>query len=200
MMNISSAGFLITVLLMSGCATAPMKALSLTTSPYDGRPKAAPAKNVKITVLDFKLNTGKPATTIGEAKTGMFNATTPVLSDQAVNILVRDSIKEGLRGVGLNVVDPHDADYAIEGTVERFWVEEHATGLSLEYAMAHVKYDVYVLNARGESTWVNSIEAYKTSGKSMDATKDVIPTLTAALQESVRAFVEDLSFWNVISK
>lgn len=200
MMKITSVILLFASLLMFDCATESIKVHSLTTDIHGYQAKGAPNKEVTIAVSDFKLSTGKSPNTIGEAKTGAFNAATPVVSDKPANTIVRDSVKQGLVGVGLNVVDSGDAGYRVDGTVEKFWVDEYATGISLEYAKAHVKYDIYVRNARGETVWANTIEGFKTSGKSADATEDDIPTLTASLRESVRSFVEDPGFWNVISK
>jgi hypothetical protein len=155
---------------------------------------------MKIAVSEFKQSTGKPPNTIGEAKTGAFNSLTPIISEEPANVIVRNAIKKGLEGIGLTVVEPGEAGYRVEGTVEKLWVDEHATGISLEYAKAHVKYDIYVRNGQGETVWANTIEGFKTSPKSADATRDDIPTLTTALEESVRSFVEDPGFWNAISR
>jgi ABC-type uncharacterized transport system auxiliary subunit len=199
-MRTSSVVLLVASFLMFGCAAESMKVHPLTADTYGYQAKGSPNKDLKIAVLDFKLNTGKSPNTVGEGKTGFFNTLTPIVSKEPANAMVRESLKQGLRGVELNVVDSDDADYRVDGTIERFWVDEYATGMSLEYAKAHVKYDIYVRNERGETVWANTIESFKTSPKSADATQDDIPTLTATLQESVRSFVEDPGFWSALLK
>jgi hypothetical protein len=183
-----------------GCAADSVRVGSPAPDGYGPNELSTPVEGMKIAVPEFKQSTGKPPNTIGEAKTGAFNSLTPIVSEEPANVIVRNSIKKGLEGIGLQVVEKADADYLVDGTVERLWVDEHATGLSLEYAKAHVKYDIYVRNGRGETVWANTIEGFKTSHKSADATRDDIPTLTIATEESVRSFVEDTGFWKAISR
>ena len=185
---------------IAGCATDSVRVGPLAPDTYGWKARSTSGKSTKIAVSEFKQSTGKPPNTIGEAKTGVFNSLTPIVSEEPANMIVMSSIRKGLEGIGLKVVEPGEADYRVDGTVERLWVDEHATGLSLEYAKAQVKYDIYVRNGRGEIVWANTIEGFKTSPKSADATQDDIPTLTIAIEESVRSFVEDPGFWKTISR
>jgi hypothetical protein len=159
-----------------------------------------PSKPIKIAVADFSLKTGKPANEIGEAKTGMFNVPAPIRLEQPANLMVSNAIRGGLSSMGHQIVALGEADYNLDGTIETIWVEEYATGMSFEYAKANVKYDVILRDRNGKSLWGTSIEVFKTSGKSLDATHDDLPTLRAALDESVSKLLEDASFWNALLK
>jgi hypothetical protein len=84
--------------------------------------------------------------------------------------------------------------------VEKFWVDEYATGLSLEYSKASVRYDIIIKNSQSATVWANTLDMFKTSGKSMDTTGNNIPTLLLALKESVEAIFRDQTFWNAFPK
>ncbi len=164
-------------------------------SPAVGAMENTSLKTVKIAVSDFSLKTGKGADEIGEAKTGVFNMPTPIKIDEPANLMVSNAIKRGLSYSGFQVVGPEEADRILDGSVEEFWVDEYATGYSMEYAKARVRYDVILKDRTGKSMWAKTIEKFMTSVKSMDATDDDIPTLKRVLNESVAALLEDPAFW-----
>jgi hypothetical protein len=159
--------------------------------------KAQP-RGIKVTVNDFKIS-GHDNNTIGMAKTGLFNVSTPIVSDVPVTTIVRNAVKKGFEGAGFAVVDLPNADYSIDGTVEKFWVEEYATGLSLEFSKAYVRYDLMLKEAQGKTIWASTQEKFKTSDKNLETTDYNIPTLTSALQESVEAIFENKDFLKAIS-
>lgn len=200
MRNILSLFCLISVLIAMGCASESIHLQSIESTPFKAASPAGIARGVKLAVSDFSLATGKPARTVGEAKTGMFNIATPVVVDQPVNALVKDAVANGLNAAGVMLLSPSEADFRVDGTVEKLWVDEYATGWSMEYAKAHVKFEIYVHNSKGDIVWAKSLEQFKASGKSADATADDLPTLKLALEEAVRLFIEDAGFWQAISK
>ena len=161
---------------------------------------SAMTRSIKITVNDFSLKTGKPANQIGEAKTGVFNVPTPITFEQPPNVIISNAIKKGLSSVGSQLTETGEADYILDGTVETFWVDEYATGISLEYAKAGVGYDVILKSRNGKILWATTIESFKTSGKSLDATADDLPTLRAALDDSISKLLENVSFWNALAQ
>lgn len=158
------------------------------------------AKATRLAVSDFKVNTGKSATTIGEAKTGGFNMETPIISEAPVSTVITETIRQGFRKQGVDIVASGDGVFSLDGTIEQFWVDEYATGFSLEYAKARIKYDLYLKNPQGKIVWVKSVEKFKASSKSMDATHDDVPTLLAVLEESVKDVIDDAGFWNALKK
>ncbi len=190
---------IITSLSISGCVSQisvkPEELIS--TQIYKTQP--APAKPIEIAVTDFSLKTGKPANEIGEAKTGGFNMPTPIKTEQPANIIVSKAIQRGLSGMGHQIVEPRNAEYNLDGAVEKLWVEEYATGVSFEYAKAHVIYDVILRGKSGNILWATTIQSFKVSGKSIEATSDDLPTLKAALTESISKLLEDPSFWHALS-
>lgn len=200
MRNVVAYMLVFAILLLSGCAAKDSRVQSITPASYGLSSGPGAAGQVKIAMGELKVQTGKSDRLIGEAKTGGFNSLTPIRTEQTVDGIVKAALENGLREMGLQIVNPADASYRIDGVIEKFWVDEYATGRSFEYARASVKYDVYVRNAGGDVVWANTIDRFKTSGKSMDATADNIPLLTETLAESVRALAEDTGFWKAISQ
>jgi len=158
-----------------------------------------PAGTVKIAVADFSLKTDKPPNQVGEAKTGFFNMPTPITFEKPANLIISNAVKKGLSGEGAHLVALGEADYNIDGTVETLWVDEYATGISLEYAKALVKYDVMLKDRNGKILWATTIESFKTSEIAGDATHLDVPTLQAALDDSVSKLLEDAAFWDALS-
>jgi len=155
-------------------------------------------KPITIAVSDFSLKTGKPDNVIGEAKTGIFNSPIPITYGQPATTLISGQIKKGLSGMGFKIAAPEDAEFILDGTIESLWVEEYATGFSMEYAKANARYDVVLKDKNGKVLWGTSVESYKNSNKSMDATYDDLPTLKAACEDSISKLFEDPSFWGTI--
>jgi hypothetical protein len=137
---------------------------------------------------------------IGEAKTGFFNFPTEIIADESAEVIVAEAVRDGFEKVGFAIVEPSEADYIVTGQITKFWVEEYATGASLEYAKAYVKYDLLVKNAQGKIVWGNTIDEYIVSEKCLDATESDIPTLTRALRHSVEAIFRNESFWQAVSQ
>ena len=115
--------------------------------------------------------------------------------EQMVTAAVRDAFAK----TGFIIVEPRDADYVVTGQVEDFWVDEYATGASLEYANAFVRYDIAVKDRKRKMLWATTKEQYETSGPCWDATQQDVPMLTEAITHTVTSIFEDQSFWQVLS-
>jgi hypothetical protein len=100
---------------------------------------------------------------------------------------------------GCKIEEKSKADFTVSGQVERFWVDENLGGFS-ENAKASVRYDIILKNREGRFVWGKSVEGRELSGKSIDATKDDIPTLMKALRKSIESIFEDESFWRAIKQ
>jgi ABC-type uncharacterized transport system auxiliary subunit len=137
---------------------------------------------------------------IGKATTGMFNITKPIRSEDPISRIVTNEIMKAFLQGGFTLENKEKSQYIVSGQIERFWVDEYATGWSLEYAKASVRYDFIIKNKDGKFVWANSIEGTHISGKSMDATKDDIPTLLMALKKSIESIFYDKSFLKAIAQ
>jgi len=160
----------------------------------------AEARGTKIAVGAFEDGrTDASGLLIGEAKTGFFNFSTNIIADESADVMVAEAVHEGLRKAGFAIVEPSEADYVVTGEIAKFWVEEYATGVSLEYAKAYVKYDLLVKDAQGKIVWGITVDEYIVSDNCWDATVFDIPTLTRALRNSVEAIFRDESFWQAVA-
>lgn len=137
---------------------------------------------------------------IGKATTGMFNITKPIRSEDPISHIVTSEITKAFLQGGFTLENKEKSHYIVSGQIERFWVDEYATGWSLEYAKASVRYDIIIKNKDGKFVWANSIEGTHISGKSMDATKDDIPTLLMALKKSIESIFYNKSFLEAIAQ
>ena len=159
----------------------------------------AEAENIDVAVESLQdVRPDVTDTHIGEAKTGAFNGSTMIVAAEPVDVMVTDALRKGLAAVGFNVVDGADADYRVTGQITEFWVTEHATGFSLEYAKAYVKYDLLLKDTQGKILWGSTVDKYLVSDDCWDATEFNTPTLTKALQNSVEALLSDQTFWEAI--
>jgi hypothetical protein len=159
------------------------------------------ANNARVAIEPFKVNSKyQKDNVIGEAKVGLVNSKADIVSNEPVSSIVTSEVKRGFRDAGFNVVDLRDADFIVTGMVEKFWVDEYATGLSLEYSKGSVRYDMIIKNRQGATVWANTLDAFKASEKSMDTTENNIATLSLALKESVEAIFRDQTFWNAFTK
>ncbi len=186
-------------LLSSGCA-GQMKVTPQEIRAAAFKPNRSATRPIKMAAADLAFNTDKPSGEIGEAKTGLFNRSTPIVTEEPANLIVSNAIKKGLMDAGLLMAEPADADFKLEGSLERFWVSEYATGWTWEYAKALVRYDIILKDPNGKILWADTIELFKTSSEKMDATQEDIPTLRAALEESVTQLLEDEGFWKALGE
>jgi hypothetical protein len=188
--------------LVSGCGGSTVTVDTITPKLALQPDARATAKGVKIAVAPFQAarDKNRKEDVIGEAKTGFFNVPGPIVAREPPEQIVAAAVKEACAQVGFRLVEPKEADYVIGGQVEDFWVSEYATGVSLEYAKAYVRFDLVVRNAAGNTLWGNTLEKYETSEKGLDATIDNIPTLTKALAAAVSSIFVNDGFWQALSK
>ena len=157
--------------------------------------------NAKVAFEPFKLaSKNQEENLIGVAKIGAFNSEAQIVSTEKVSNIVASAVKRGFRDAGFNLVDSGDADFIVTGLVEKFWVDEYATGLSFEYSKASVRYDIIIRNRQGATAWANTLDVFMASEKSVDTTVNNMPTLSLALKDSVEAIFKDQTFWNAFQK
>lgn len=187
------------VWLTAGCGSSSMSVGSIT--PVLGLQPRAAAEGTKIEIGEFKdLRKNMDSNQIGEAKTGFFNASTRMISEEPVSLIVANAVKDGFEKVGFTVVGSGEGDYVVSGKVEKFEATEHATGLSLEYAKGYVRYDLLVQDGSGKTVWGTTLDKYEISETCWDATANDLAVLTLALQHCVESVFADDSLWQVISK
>ncbi len=135
---------------------------------------------------------------VGEAKVGVFNETKPIRSEIPVDKLLTQELNRAFSHAGFEIKEKDRCQYFVTGQIDRFWVDEYATGFSFEYAKASIRYDIVIKNRDNQIVWGKSIHKFEMSGKSMDATEDDIPTLLSALRNSIEDIFKDESFWKTI--
>jgi len=157
-------------------------------------------KKIRIKFDEFVSNDEKSKDNIiGEARTGIFNSKSDIISEDPVNSIITKALKIAFEKQGF-IIDEEKPDFIITGAVERFWVDEHATGMSFEYSKAYVKYDLFIKTESSKIIWGNTIDHFEKSGNSMDTTEYDIPTLEKALLKSIQKLFLDNSFWASIIK
>ena len=162
----------------------------------------APANHTTVSFEPFKIVSKDPVpqNVIGEAKVGPFNTPAKIIDSEPADKRVADAVKSGFQHAGFNLVDSQDADFTVSGAVERFWVDEYATGMSMEYSKASVRFDLLIKNRQGAIVWANTLEQFKTSDKSFETTANDLPTLSLALKSAVEAIFKDPTFWKAVAK
>lgn len=137
---------------------------------------------------------------IGEARTGFFNKKTPITSEKPIDEIITLALSKAFKKAGFIIDnDVSNADLLVNGTVDRLWVEEYATGFDLEYCRAIVRFDILVKEIKSNKIiWADSIIGHSTSRKTMDATSQNEPTLADALQKAIGSIFEDKVFVNKI--
>gem|GEM_PF-3736239 len=136
---------------------------------------------------------------IGDARVGVFNVHSEIRSEDPTQLVLANELKRAFLLAGFKIGEKGKSDIIVSGQIERFWVDENIGGIT-ENAKASVRYDIIVKDKEGRFVWGKSIERRKVSGKSIDATKDNIPTLMDALRKSIESIFEDESFWNAIKR
>jgi len=135
---------------------------------------------------------------VGEAKVGVVNLSKPIRSEIPIDKILIKELNRAFSQAGFSTDEKDKCQYFVTGRIDRFWVDEYATGLSLEYARASIRYDVVIRNKDNRIVWGKSLEKFNVSDKSMDATDDDIPTLLKTLKNSIEDIFKDESFWKTI--
>jgi len=193
------AGIVSALLFFTGCGSQTMHVATIQPSVCQVVHVDASGAVVKVAVNPFEI--ADPVLThgiIGEAKTGFLNNSTDIICEQPMGVVLTDTLREAVRSAGLSLTDPEHADYVLAGTVERIWVEEHATGHYPEYSKAYVKFDVLLLGADGTEKWGHSVDIFKVSPDCFEATAQNIPTLSAAIGDGVAEILSNRGFWEAM--
>jgi hypothetical protein len=194
----SNSAILLIVISMYGCAsTLKIKSIEPNIKVVNNIPITHKEINIAVNKFDVKDDKIKK-NIIGQAKTGLFNFKSDIILEEPIVDLFQKAIKNGFEKSGYKIVEPNFADYIIDGIIEKCWVDEYATGLSLEYSKGYIRYDLIVKNSTGKTVWGNTIEEYQTSGKAMDTTSNDIPTLKITLENSVKSIFTDKNFIDTI--
>lgn len=136
---------------------------------------------------------------VGEANVGMLNFPALIRSEVPVHLIITDQMKRGLLKAGFKLDVKEKAHFTISGRIERFWVDERI-GMWSENSKASVRYDLIVKDNRRRFVWGDNIVGRATSGKSMETTKDDVPTLVNALKNSIESIFANESFWKAVGQ
>jgi hypothetical protein len=134
---------------------------------------------------------------IGEAKTGAFNESTPILIIDDVDEFSMRSFALAFSKAGFVVVDDlNRADIIFKGRINKFWLQEFATGYSPEHYEADIEYDLALIdNHDKKPRWFDIKRIHKKSKVSMtDATDLAQPTMNEALNEAINSVLSDPAF------
>jgi uncharacterized lipoprotein YajG len=135
-------------------------------------PVVAHKTNLFIEKFDDVRNRTEP-NVIGIAKTGALNITTPIVLKTTVSETLAEVFKMAFTEAGFTVVnDKAGSDLTLKGRINTFWVQEHATGWTPEYAEANIELDLALVDSKnGKTLWYDvKISHEKSKGGFMDAT------------------------------
>lgn len=188
--------FIVGIFFFMSCA-APRFMLSKTNGTIDVA--YAVPQNYTVAINIEPLTVGgaiRDANIVGEAKVGLFNTSKPIYSDEPMNTIVKSMLVAAFSKARFSVVEKERADILLSGQIERFWVDEYATGWSPEYSKAHVSFDIIIKNKDGAFIWGGTVEgASKSVITIVDTTTYDIETLLTALQGAVSSLFRDRTFW-----
>jgi uncharacterized lipoprotein YajG len=189
--------FSVLILMMSACAAPQLKKDDLLFEPLIDK-GISDDKPVILCVENFGFAKTIPDPSIvGEARIGMFNAPASILSQEPVHLIITGQMKKALLKAGFKLDEKENAHFTISGRVERFWVNERLGGMT-ESAKASVKYDLIIKDKQGRFVWGDNIIGKATSAKTLDATKNDVPTLVNALKNSIESIFISDSFWKAV--
>jgi hypothetical protein len=154
-----------------GCATGPTQ-LAVNYVPPSSAPSSA-LENIHIHVEELvDVRVGKTEKLIGEAKTGMFNISTPITIESTVASLCSSELRKALTAAGYKVIDEvQSADLVLRGRINVFWVQEYVTGYSLEHSEAEIELDLGLFSPTGQDPlWYDVKRSFVKSGQKIDAT------------------------------
>jgi hypothetical protein len=191
--------FSVIVAAMTGCTAPVLRSSELARLTIEA--KQMDNNNHKVCIERFETpkNTS-PENIVGKASVGFFNVSAKIKADMSVEAMTTNLAKKAFAAAGFAIAPCSEADFSVRGTFDKIWVDEYATGFSLEYAKSHVKLDVIINNKSGKTIWANSIDKFETSPDNLwDATSSDIPTLKSNLKHALEAVFMDESFWNAIN-
>jgi hypothetical protein len=191
--------FSVLILMMSACAAPQLKKDDLLFEPVIDK-GISDDKPVILYVENFGFAKTIPDPSIvGEARIGMFNAPASILSQDPVHTIITDQIKNAFLKAGFKLEEKEKADFTISGRVERFWVNERLGGMT-ESTKASVKYDLIVKDKQGRFVWGENVIGKATSAKTLDTTKNDVPTLINALKNSIESIFLNDSFLRAVGQ
>jgi hypothetical protein len=153
------------------------------------------ASGVSLWIEEFTDVRGGPQpNVVGQAKTGAFNKNTPVMIGVEIERLAIHSFRKAFSEAGFNIVDDHDsADLVFKGRINKFWVQEFATGWAPEHSEADVELDVVMIDRAGEKNiWFEVKSSHVTTKPTVsDITSENQRIINQAFNEVVSSIVND---------
>lgn len=153
------------------------------------------ASGVSLCVEEFADVRGGPGPkVVGQAKTGAFNKNTPVMIGVEIERLAIHSFRKAFSEAGFNIVDDHDsADLVFKGRINKFWVQEFATGWAPEHSEADVELDVVMIDRAGKKNiWFEVKSSHVTTkATASDITSENQRIINQAFNEAVSSIVSD---------
>ena len=153
------------------------------------------AGDVRLCIEEFTDVRGGPGSNVvGQAKTGAFNKNTPVMIGVEIERLAIHSFRKAFSEAGFNVVDDRDsADLVFKGRINKFWVQEFATGWAPEHSEADVELDVVMIDRAGEKNiWFEIKSSHVTTKPTAsDITSENQRIINQAFNEVVSSIVND---------
>lgn len=134
---------------------------------------------------------------IGEAKTGIFNKSTPIVIDTRLDSLITGFFEEAFIQMGFKVLDTEtDADLIFKGRINKFWLQEFATGFSKEHCEGTVELDVAIFADNvSEPIWFDVKNSTIITNKSMfDISAQDERIINETLNDAIRMVIEDAEF------
>jgi hypothetical protein len=124
----------------------------------------------------------------------MFNKSTPVVIGVEIERLAIHAFRKAFSETGFKIVDVQDnADLVFKGRINRFWVQEFATGWAPEHSEADVELDVVMIDrAREKNIWFDVKSSHVTTRPTpSDITSENQRIINQAFNEVVSSIVSD---------
>ena len=187
------------MLVVAGCGVSSLRVATVDADPDIRRPAGFLGEPPGIAIRSFSLATGASTPfVIGEALTGLNDRVTDIISDESVDLIVTRAVARGFKDAGCRLVSEDEADLILDGTVLSFWASEDSSPLR-QNSKASVVYELELRDSVGGAIWSSTMRSFKASEGSIETTGHNVPTLAAALTESVEAIFVDPRLWDALS-
>ncbi len=164
--------------------------------PPDG--ESNPLGDGAMCVEDF-VDARPSSRTVGEARTGLFNAKVPIRLEAEPSLEVSSALRAALARKGWLSSTCEGAKRVLGGTVRQFWVAERI-GFTAEYSTATVAFEGVIRDASRKIVWVGEAEASYQSPSSSETTKVDEEALRTALVQATEKFVSLPGVANAIAR
>ena len=183
------------LLALAACGSGAV-GVSLHYDPATGVTPAVPnADSLKLYVDQFSAVKGVGPTVIGDAKTGFFGASTPIVLKEELEVESAGAFRAAFARAGFKVVtEEAEADLILKARFEEFWVQE-TVGFTDVYSDARVGIDLTLIDrVRGDTIWSGVKTSYARNSSFSGMTSKSQMSINQALNDVIASILRDSQF------